>query len=527
MIGKYNRGHSKNTILPKILTIIFLFLFVFVNCLQSNIIFAKQIKGNSEEISEAAGDTIETITSYHINETTSIKNDFYYLGLERMIYKHLDDILRSELVTMLYLNSSLYLYMAMPEDTDYQVSYIVIDKQKYENDMRLLDTDNNYRKYVFPNFEENPTGEYHITEIGFEHPDGKKICYSTERTCKMGMRDGQYYFEQDSINSIVLVGMLLESIYQFENEDGTIQDAWHNRWNNLNAKDHDQRSFYYFAFNCYDRQIDEYFTPDKITEIVVDYTINQYTYTGKKSEYHKASLTKSEHNIQIITPEVIHVEAHDRWNSNNNPYEYNTIYKVNDAEITDNDKAANYNTLYTAQQKGFEWVVHFGETEGYRFADNVTNNKREVDYTKVEDFTTVSMKYKYKGKSYSVQTDTLVNTEVVTRQEADHTESISEQTLNKIHQSVESSAAFIGSTLSHVTDFTRDIAKGFWRTLSLPLRILLIIGVIIAVGIAADWIIKIVNAVRKTKNPIFTLNPKDIQEVIKSEKIDELEDNDD
>ena len=98
----------------------------------------------------------------------------------------------------------------------------------------------------------------------------------------------------------------------------------------------------------------------------------------------------------------------------------NTIYKLSEAEIKEdgtgdgkNSELSNSNTLSTAKQAGYDWVVHFGDTEGYRYCESYTDslfsNSCEIDYTLVEEFSAVSMKYKYQGKKYSVQTDTLVD----------------------------------------------------------------------------------------------------------------------
>lgn len=405
-----------------------------------------------------SGETAQTAPEQdpnRINKTTSIKNDFYYLGLKRVQYQNLSDLLRSELISMLYLDSSLYLYLAMPEDTDYDVNYIIINGHKYETGSPPSSTDHNYRKYIFSGFEEAADSRYTVSEIGFQNPSGEKIHYATKRECKMGFADGQYFFEQEAVNNIVLEGMLLESIYQFENERGILRDAWNNLWNNTTAKDGDQRSFYYFAFNCFDRQIDQYFTPDEITEIIIDYTINQYTFQGKKADYKKADLARTEKKQQIITPETIHVEAHDQKNSNDSPYVYNTIYKLSEAEIKESDKTANYNTLFTAQQKGFDWVVHFGDTQGYRYCESYTDNllsdSCEIDYTKVEEFSAIHITYTYKGQEYSVPTDTLVDMEVVARREKDRTESLIKQVKDTVSFTAESLGNLFSGAVKGIT----------------------------------------------------------------------------
>lgn len=431
-----------------------------------------------------------SVDPYLINETTSIKSDFHHLGIElsRQKYKNLQDILRSDLISMLYLDSSLYVYWAMPEDTEYQVDYMIINDQKYENGMRVLDTNGNYRKYVFSNFKEAADGTYKISEVGFQHPEdkNKKIKYNTTINCKMGSSNGQFNFEQQAENNIVLVGMLLESIYQFENESYQLFDAWNNYWNNIQAKDGDQRSFYYFAFNCFDREIDHYFTPDEITLITIDYTINQYTFFGEKKDYRETNLTKKEQKIQMVTPETIKVNAKDKWNSNDHPYEYNTIYKLSEADIKDYEKSANYNTLYTAQQAGFEWVVHFGDTDGYRYAENFTSSRCDIDFTKVEDFSTINMTYTYQGEEYSVPTDTLVDMEVLIKREKDNSEKLAKRISDSVKFTVESVGSMIGNTAGSILSLPLRFLKGllkntFIRIITIVVGILLILSIIICI----------------------------------------------
>lgn len=442
---------------------------------------------------------------YLINETTSIKSDFHHLGIElsRQKYKNLQDILRSDLISMLYLDSSLYVYWAMPEDTEYQVDYMIINDQKYENGMRVLDTNGNYRKYVFSNFEEAVDGTYKISEVGFQHPEdkNKKIKYNTTINCKMGSSNGQFSFEQQAENNIVLVGMLLESIYQFENE--SMWDAWNNCWNNIKAKDGDQRSFYYFAFNCFDREIDHYFTPDEITLITIDYTINQYTFFGEKKDYREANLAKKEQKIQMVTPETIKVNAKDKQNSNKHPYEYNTIYKLSEADIKDYEKSENYNTLYTAQQAGFEWVVHFGDTDGYRYAENFTNSRCDIDFTKVEDFSTINMTYTYQGEEYSVPTDTLVDMEVLTKRERDNSEKIIKRINDSIHSAIESLGSIVGNTAGSVLSLPFRFLKGilkntFIRIITIIVIVLLVISIIVFIKL--DGLSWLTNYLPKKKN---------------------------
>ncbi len=446
--------------LPKILAICFIFLILL------NILDRANTYASSLETAPESGNTQNTDTSpesktedalnpYFINETTSIKSDFHHLGIELLHrkYENLQDILRSDLVSMICLDNSLYVYLAMPKDTDYQVNYIIINDKKYENGMRVLDTNGNYRKYAFLNFYEASDGQYEITEIGFQNPEGKKIKYTTLIHCKMGSSDNQFSFEQQSENNIVLVGMLLESIYQFDNEKGSFRDAWNNSWNNIKGKDGDQRSFYYFAFNCFDREIDHYFTPDKITRITIDYTINQYTFFGETQNN----------------------------NSNHHPYEYNTIYKLSEAEIKDYEKSANYNTLYTAQQAGFEWVVHFGSTDGYRYSENFTRSLCDIDYTKVENFSTINMTYTYKGEEYSVPTDTLVDMEVLTKREKDRTEKFSKQIKNSINSAVESLGNLFADTAVSVLSLPFRFIKGVLN--NIVVRIIVIIITILLISL--------------------------------------------
>ena len=474
-------------------------LWIFCGCFYSPLSFAKDTAAPAKEQ-----------TPYQIDETTSIKNDFYHLGIERVQYPNLNDLLRSELISMIYLDTTLYLYMAMPQETDEQVNYIIINGHKYENNVRLLNIDNNYRKYAFSDFEPDPNSCYVISEIGFKSPDGKEICYVTEISCKMGLENGKYFFEQETVNHIVLTGMLLESIYQFENERGLIRDAWNNLWNNTEVKDGDQRSFYYFAFNCFDREIDHYFTPDKITEIVIDYTINQYKFKGAQEDYKEAELTRTEQKIQRVTPETIEVNAYRDYNSNDSPYIYNTIYKLSEVELKEdanhkNNKMSNANTLSTAKQAGYDWVVHFGDTNGYRYCEIYTNSlfsdSCEIDYTLVEDFSAVSMKYKYQGKKYSVQTDTLVDMEVLAQREKDRTESLFKQTTDSLSFTLESLGTMVSGAVSTATGFVGSLFAGIFKGLPLPLKAIVIVLIIVIVFCAAQRICLIIKKLLPAHKP--------------------------
>lgn len=474
-------------------------LWIFCGCFYSPLSFAK----------DAAAPTKEQ-TPYQIDETTSIKNDFYHLGIARVQYPNLNDLLRSELISMIYLDTTLYLYMAMPQETDDQINYIIINGHKYENNVRLLDTDNNYHKYTFSDFEPAPNSCYVISEIGFKNPEGKEICYTTEIRCKMGTEKGKYFFEQETVNHIVLTGMLLESIYQFENERGLIRDAWNNFWNNTEVKDGDQRSFYYFAFNCFDREIDHYFTPDEITEIVIDYTINQYKFKGAQKDYKEAELTRTEKKIQRVTPETIEVNAYRDYNSNDSPYIYNTIYKLSEVELKENaddknNKMSNANTLSTAKQAGYDWVVHFGDTNGYRYCESYTNSlfsdSCEIDYTLVEDFSAVSMKYKYQGKKYSVQTDTLVDMEVLAQREKDRTESLFKQTADSLSFTLESLGTMVSGAVSTATGFVGNLFAGIFKELPLPLKAIVIVLIIVIVLCVAQRICLIIKKLLPAHKP--------------------------
>jgi hypothetical protein len=478
---------------------LFLVLWIFCGSFCSSLSFAK----------DAAIPTTEQIP-YQIDETTSIKSDFYHLGITRVQYPNLNDLLRSELISMIYLDTTLYLYMAMPQGTDDQINYIIINGHKYENNIRLLNTDHNYRKYAFSDFELAPNSRYVISEIGFKNPEGRETLYVTEINCKMSAGKDKYFFEQETVNHIVLTGMLLESIYQFENERGLIRDAWNNLWNNTEVKDGDQRSFYYFAFNCFDREIDHYFTPDEITEIVIDYTINQYKFKGAQEDYKEAELTRTEKKIQRVTPETIEVNAYRDYNSNDSPYIYNTIYKLSEVELKENaddknNKMSNANTLSIAKQAGYDWVVHFGDTNGYRYCESYTNsifsNSCEIDYTLVEDFSAVSMKYKYQGKKYSVQTDTLVDMEVIAQREKDRTESLFKQTADSLSFTLESLGTMVSGAVSTATGFVGSLFAGIFKGLPLPLKAIVIVLIIVIVFCVAQRVCLIIKKLLPAHKP--------------------------
>ena len=105
--------------LPKILAICFIFLILL------NILDRANTYASSLETAPESGNTQNTDTSpesktedalnpYFINETTSIKSDFHHLGIELLHrkYENLQDILRSDLVSMICLDNSLYVYLA-------------------------------------------------------------------------------------------------------------------------------------------------------------------------------------------------------------------------------------------------------------------------------------------------------------------------------------------------------------------------------------------------------------------------------
>ena len=349
-----------------------------------------------------------------------------------------------------------------------------------------------------------------ISEIGFKNPEGRETLYVTEINCKMSAGKDKYFFEQETVNHIVLTGMLLESIYQFENERGLIRDAWNNLWNNTEVKDGDQRSFYYFAFNCFDREIDHYFTPDEITEIVIDYTINQYKFKGAQEDYKEAELTRTEKKIQRVTPETIEVNAYRDYNSNDSPYIYNTIYKLSEVELKENaddknNKMSNANTLSIAKQAGYDWVVHFGDTNGYRYCESYTNsifsNSCEIDYTLVEDFSAVSMKYKYQGKKYSVQTDTLVDMEVIAQREKDRTESLFKQTADSLSFTLESLGTMVSGAVSTATGFVGSLFAGIFKGLPLPLKAIVIVLIIVIVFCVAQRVCLIIKKLLPAHKP--------------------------
>ena len=74
-----------------------LIIIIFLYIIDSIPTFANQTESTPQDSNSQAE---SELNPYFINETSSIKSDFHHLGIERIKYKNLEDILRSELISM-------------------------------------------------------------------------------------------------------------------------------------------------------------------------------------------------------------------------------------------------------------------------------------------------------------------------------------------------------------------------------------------------------------------------------------------
>lgn len=175
--------------------------------------------------------------------------------------------------------------------------------------------------------------------------------------------------------------------------------------------------FFYFAFKCYDTERDIHFIPEDILQLDVEFNRLTYEYQGKKEdEVENLSPTIKKIN-QTIKGEERAVTGANEDRSNKCLYEYKTINKLSEADLSKNVGKSNALVLNQAA-KQYDWAVQFGASEGYPYKSNeagiLWNHQYDINYTKVEDFKSIHIVYRYEGKKVSTGTNSLI-------QEADTT----------------------------------------------------------------------------------------------------------
>ena len=375
-------------------------------------VFAAGCTGKSSTSNQGYSGTQveETMPAEHfkINSESSIPDDFEYFNLK--LNEAPAELPLSDLTMIFPDDSVFYLYFSMPEDNDqhaYRVQKIRINEMDYQP--VLLSMVSGTQKYKIPECRVADDGKYSVDGIIYsdeKRPDDTYNATSTQ-TITMSLTDGVFSFDQQHQYKITLAGTQFESIYQF-NKNNVLYDLWNNAINSVKGLDKDRRSFFYFAFNCYDTERDIHFVPDTIKELTVDYTSQTYTYQGKDkpddSDYTLAEKTTEE----TIIPEQKVIIAKSQGKSNKLPYIYDTINKLTKADLTQNVGGTNKTVLEYAA-RSYDWAVVFGDPSGYPIKDNHTwYGKYDVGFTKMKDFETIHVVYEYKGQTVSTNTDSLV-----------------------------------------------------------------------------------------------------------------------
>ena len=368
-------------------------------------------------VPEPANTDSEQISRYIINEKSAIASDLEYFGVEMA---NGDSVLAlSDLCAIFPDEKQYYLYFRMPKDNEYdayRIDSMCINDRDYT--VELLEIDGSYQKYAISDWTASSDNVYEISEIHFlneKDPDDMQT-YNMSQECVVYINDEQYYFSQEYRYHITLAGQNIEALYQFNKEKNVFQDLWYNLIEKPEGLDEDNRSFFYFAFNCYDVDRNIKFTPDEILQLDVEYTQLTYAYEGKDEDLAKKPKPQSKPVTQRIEPDKIKVVSDSKY-SNKKIYEYSTIYRLDDATLEQNKDAENATNLEFAS-KEYEWAVAFGDRYGYTHRTTEDNGgtygrwpwdkKYNVEFTQVEDFNAIHIIYRHNGKVFDLNTNSLV-----------------------------------------------------------------------------------------------------------------------
>lgn len=359
----------------------------------------------------------EPHSRYKISATSSIESDFDYFGIGMEPAK--DALALSDLCAIFPDEEQHYLYFKIPEDTEhaaYRIDTMRINGVEYE--LQLLEVDGSYQKYAVADWRLDEDNTYEISEIHFynEKNSADKQTYNTTLECIVFINDEQYYFQQEHRYHITLEGTLFESVYQFNKDKNAFQDLWNNLIAKPSGLDEDDRSFFYFAFNCYDTDREIKFTPSEILQLEVEYNQLTYAYEGKDKNQAENITPMSKKSTEVITPDDFEVTSNSKY-SNKKIYKYNTINRLDDATLERNKNAENAKTLEYAA-RSYDWAVQFGDRYGYSNrrleAGWLFGKTYDVLYTQIEDFKAIHIVYRYDGKKFDLDTDSLIADEPVT-----------------------------------------------------------------------------------------------------------------
>ncbi len=355
-----------------------------------------------------------TERTFAITEESSIKEDFEYFGLE--LKPGYDTLALAKICSMIYDGDTFYLYLNMPRDTE-QEAYRI--KQMRMNDIvympELVEIDGYYQKYVLYHGAVSPDRKYVITEMEYvnELDLTDRYMYYQNQICYMETEEDAFRFRIEYQNQVVLQGKLFECIYQFNKENGTFRDLWYKVTDNYEKLDEDKRSFYYFAFNCFDKERETAFTPEDILQVDVAYDELHYAYQGKEKDGIYRIEPEVSHQEEAITPDEVTVTARESKRSNGFFYQYQTINRLADADFTQN-VSEEKNAVLQMAADAYDWAILFGRKEGYRYAMNDTWFSHDYEYTGIEEFRTIRVTYLLEGHTYTVNTDSLIGEKIVT-----------------------------------------------------------------------------------------------------------------
>lgn len=356
-----------------------------------------------------------------ITDESSIASDFDMFDLGMTVQN--DDLALSDLVIMFPVEDVCYLYFSMPSDQDsyaYRVKNIAINDSLYEIELRSID--GYYQKYKLEGYGQFKTENnlYQITEINYynEKNPSDNHQYNISQNITTVFDEEKFFFEQEYLYNITLQGQCFESIYQFNKENNMLVDLWSKVIGNIERLDEDRRSFFYFAFKCYDIEKDIHFVPEDILQLDVEFERLTYEYQGKDSDIAENLEPETKKITQTIEPETRHIVGVDEKRSNKCEYVYDTINKLSEADLSKNVGKSNAAVLNQAA-KQYDWAVQYGAEEGYPHKSNEAGllvREYDINYTKVKDFKAIHIVYRYEGKKVSTGTNSLikeVSTEIV------------------------------------------------------------------------------------------------------------------
>lgn len=398
--------------MKKVICILLMLALMLAGCsLQEN---------TSDNVPNGNETTVETTKSCKISDDSLIIDDYKLFNLE--MKAQTEELALGKLEILFPVEKKCYVYFSMPKDQEnyaYRVKSININNESY--DLELICVDGHYQKYKLSNFSDIITENnlYEIEEIHFynEKNDKDNQTYNIRQNITAVFDEEKFYFEQEYLYPITLHGESIESVYQFNKDNNFLVDLWSKVVGDIERLDEDRRSFFYFAFRCYDIERDIYFVPEDILQLDIEFTRLSYEYKGKNKEEAENIVPLSKKVTQRIEPETKHVTGSNDKRSNKRLYVYDTINKLSEADLSKN--VGNSNALVLSQAaKQYDWAVQFGERNGYPKKNNKTgiflNHQYDIDYTKVEDLNAIHIVYRYEGKQISTKTNSLIQETTLT-----------------------------------------------------------------------------------------------------------------